>query len=121
MILLAGYFLHESSAPHQKHLMSFTHWPQEVFLCEQVFSGDVVGTTVLGASVLLVVTGAVVVFSDELEKVVEERGIFVVEVVEKLFAKTLRHKQIQSKTENPMFLMLISLQSLLVRNGKMKI
>lgn len=109
--MLAGYFLHESSAPHQKHLMSFTHSPQEVFLCEQVISGDVVGATVLGASVLLVVTGAAVVFGDELEKLVEERGIFVVVVVEELFAKTLCHKQIQSKTENPMFLMLSRLQS----------
>lgn len=108
MTLLAGYFLHESSSPHQKHLISSTQSPQDVFLCEQVKTGVVVGATVVHVPLLFVVTGAAVVLGDELLKLVEEDGIFVV-VVE--FANTLRNKQIQRKTESPIFLMLIGLRS----------
>lgn len=88
MILLERYFLHVSSAPHQKHLISATQSPQDVFLCRQVEAGVVVGATVVHVPLLSVVTVAAVVVGDELFK----GGIFVV-VVELLLA-TLRNKQI---------------------------
>lgn len=88
MILLERYFLHVSSAPHQKHLISSTQSPQDVFLCRQVEAGVVVGATVVHVLLLSVVTEAAVVVGDELFK----GGIFVV-VVELLLA-TLRNKQI---------------------------
>ena len=118
MTLLAGYFLHVSSAPHQKHLMSSTQSPQDVFLCEQVKAGVVVDATVVPVLLLFVVTGAAVALGDELFKLVEEGGIVV--VVVELFADMLRNKQIQRKTETPIFLMVIGLRSQLIGNGKMK-
>ena len=83
--MLDGYFLHVSSAPHQKHFRSSTQSPQDVLLCGQVKAGVVVGTTVVHVPLLFAVTGVAVLIGDELFKLVEEDGIFVV-VVELLLA-----------------------------------
>jgi len=104
MILLETYFLHVSSAPHQKHLISPTQSPQDVFLCRQVEAGVVVGATVVHVPLLSVVIVAAEVVGDDLFK----GGILVV-VVELLLA-TLRKKQIKRKIESPIFLMLIGLR-----------
>lgn len=137
--LLAGYFLHVSSAPHQKQLISSTQSPQDVLLCGQVKAGVVVGATVVhvpllfvvtvagvveGATVvhaplLFVVTVAAVAVGHELFKLVKEYGVFVV-VVELLPATTLRNKQIQKTNVSTMFFMLTGLRCWLTGNGKMK-
>lgn len=109
MILLDGYFLHVSSAPHQKHFRSSTQSPQDEFLCGQVKAGVVVGATVVHVPLLFVVNGAAVVVGDELFKLVEEGGIFVV-VVKLPLANTLRNKQIQKTSESTMFFMLTGLR-----------
>lgn len=109
MILLDGYFLHVSSAPHQKHFRSSTQSPQDEFLCGQVKAGVVVGATVVHVPLLFVVNGAAVVVGDELFKLVEEGGIFVV-VVKLPLANTLRNKQLQKTSESTMFFMLTGLR-----------
>ena len=106
MTLLAEYFLHVSSAPHQKHLISSTQSPQDVFLCRQVKAGVVVGATVVHVPLLFVVTGAEVVVRDELFKLVEEDGDGVVELMP---ATTLRNKEIGRTSESKMLFMLTGL------------
>lgn len=109
MVLLDEYFLHVSSAPHQKHLISSTQSPQDVLLCGQVKAGVVVGATLVHVPLLFVVTEAAVIVGDELLKLVEEGGIFVVVVV-LLLANTLRNKQIQKTSESTMSFMLTGLR-----------
>ena len=104
-ILLARYFLHVSSAPHQKHLISSTQSPQDVLLCGQVKAGVVVGETVVHVPLLFAVTGAAVVAGDELFKLVEEDDVLV--VVVELMPET---KQIQKTNESTMFFMLTGLR-----------
>ena len=96
MTLLAGYLLHVSSAPHQKHCISLTHSPQDEFLCRQVCAGLEVGGTVVGVVVLFIVTGTVVEVVDESEVNALVNGDGVVEMLLAVIA--VRHKQIARKT-----------------------
>lgn len=98
----ASYFLHVTSAAHQKQLISLTQSPHEVFFCEQVVSGvgDEVGRTDVLVLLLLVVIGTVVL-GDELFERVERSGVVegvdrfvmvVLAVVEMLTANTQLQK-----------------------------
>lgn len=105
----ALYFLHETSAAHQKQLTSLTQSPHDVFFCEQVVS--VVGLEVGGINVLvllLLVVVKTVVLGDELFERVGESGVVegvgrfvaVAVVVEMLLVDTQLLIQITTKIHN---------------------
>lgn len=107
--MLALYFLHETSAAHQKQLTSLTQSPHDVFFCEQVVS--VVGLEVGGINVLvllLLVVVKTVVLGDEFFERVGESGVVegvgrfvaVAVVVEMLLVDTQLLIQITTKIHN---------------------